>query len=88
MLTSAEHPVAWAMLLYQLGDAYDHLGSLIAQMQTAGSIEDAEYAVQLGHIFAHLNRAWHSRDDTELDQITNEFHSERSRFPTDLSPVG
>jgi hypothetical protein len=42
----------------------------------------------LGHVFAHLNRAWRGRDDTRLDAITGDQHSERSRYPSDLPPVG
>jgi hypothetical protein len=57
-------------------------------MQAAGGVDEADFAVQLGHVFAHLNRAWHGRKDTALDGITVEQHAERSRYPSDLPPVG
>lgn len=88
MLSREEHPVAWALLAYELADARDHLGALIDQMQATGGIDEDEFAVQLGHVFAHLSRAWHGRGDVQLDNITREQHAERSRFPSDLSPVG
>jgi hypothetical protein len=88
MLSRDEHPVAWAMLLYELMDAHEHLGALLAQMRAAGQVEEADFAVQLGHVFAHLNRAWHGRADTDLDAITDDQHAERSQYPTDLPPVG
>ena len=88
MLTKAEHPVAWAMLLYELGDAHEHLGVLLDQMAAAGTIDESDFHTQLGHVFAHLNRAWHGRDDTRLDKIPDEVHAERSKFPINLTPVG
>jgi hypothetical protein len=88
MLSRNEQPVAWAMLLYELADAHEHLGGLLAKMQATGGIEEPEFAVQLGHVFAHLNRAWHGRDDPSLDSISAEQHSERSDYPSDLQPVG
>ena len=88
MLLHQEHPVAWAMLLYELADAHEHLGGLLAQMQAAGGVEESDFAVQLGHVFAHLNRAWHGRNDPQLDAVPDDQHAERSQYPTDLPPVG
>ena len=88
MLTKAEHPVAWFMLMQELEDAREHLGTLIALMEAQGAIDESDFGVDLGHVFAHLNRAWHGRDDAKLDDLSDESHAERSRFPDDLSPVG
>jgi hypothetical protein len=88
VLSAAEHPVAWAILVYELADAHEHLRTLVAQMQAAGGIEEPDFAVQLGHVFAHLSRAWHGRGDPRLDDQSADLHAERSRFPTDLYPVG
>jgi len=88
MLRNDEHPVAWAMLMYELEDAHEHLGLLIDQMRAEGAIDEPDFGVQLGHVFAHLNRAWHGRGDTRLDSVPDELHDERSGFPDDLAPVG
>lgn len=88
VLTNAEHPVAWARLMYELADARQHLEALIDQMAAEGTIDESDFRVQLGHVFAHLNRAWHGRDDTQLDEVSGELHAERSKFPGDLEPVG
>ena len=88
MLTNAEHPVAWAMLMYELTDAHEHLGELIAQINAAGEIDEPDFAVFLGHVFAHLNRAWHGRNDPNLDQLSDEKFIEHNQFPTDLKPIG
>ena len=88
MLSNAEHPVAWAMLVYELADAHEHLGELIARMEATGGMDDSEYSVHLGHVFAHLNRAWHGRNDPELDNKPEGLRDEWSRYPADLPPVG
>ncbi len=90
MLTNAEHPVAWAMLVDGLNDTHKHLGNLIAQMVAEGRIDEIDFSIQLGHICAHLNRAWHGRNDECLDDMPDKLGlwEERSRFPVDLTPVG
>ena len=88
MLSQEEHPVGWAMLMYELADAHEHLGNLIAEMQAAGGSDEDEFAIDLGHVFAHLNRAWHGRNDPQLDTLPYEQRAERSRYPCDLPPVG
>jgi len=57
MINKTKHYVAWALLLTELDDAKEHLESLTQKMLKDGSIDDAEFAVDLGHIYAHLNRA-------------------------------
>ena len=88
MLMNAEHPVAWAMLMYELSDAHEHLGELITQMNAAGEIDEPEFYVYIGHVYAHLNRAWHGRNDPNLDQLSDEKLIEHRKFPTDLQPSG
>jgi hypothetical protein len=93
MLTNTEYPVAWAMLLYELSDAHEHLGTLISEMIASGTIDESEYRIQLGHVFAHLNRAWNGRNDVSLEDSGKEMepqevYAQRSKFPDDLSPVG
>ena len=88
MLTKADHPTGCAMLLYELADAHEHLGKLVAQMNGDGAIDEEDYRVQLGHVFAHLNRAWHGRDDVKLADISeDEFVKQQSEYPIDLKPV-
>jgi len=88
MLTNDENPVAWAMLMYELTDAREHLENLIDQMTAGGLIAESDFRIQLGHVFAHLNRAWHGRDDAQLDEVSSQSHVERSKFPEDLVPRG
>lgn len=88
MLNNNDHPVAWALLICELDEAREHLEKLIDRMNDAGRINDADFAVNLGHICAHLNRAWHGRDDPALADWTQDQHEQSSTFPNDLRPVG
>ena len=86
MINKKENPVSWALLLTELDEAREHLESLITEMNEAGAIEDSEFVVQLGHVYAHLNRAWHSRNQD--GEITEEQWPVFSQFPKDIKPVG
>jgi hypothetical protein len=86
MINSKDNTVAWALLITNLDEAREHLESLTREMAQAGAIEDTEFEVQLGHIYAHLNRVWHSRSQSE--DLTEEQWSVYSQFPKDLKPVG
>lgn len=74
------------MLLTELADAREHLDSLISEMSKSGATDESDYAVQLGQVFAHLNRAWNSR--SMEGEIADDDWKRYSQFPADLQPVG
>ena len=86
MINSKDHHLAWSGLLNELDEAREHLDDLVKEMNAAGAIEDSEFAVYLGHVFAHLNRAWHSRNQDAA--VSLEQWPSFSQFPSDLRPVG
>ncbi|MGB5536991.1 MAG: hypothetical protein WBN08_13930, partial [Thiogranum sp.] len=86
MISNAKEPVAWALLLTELDEAREHLEKLVNVMNHAGTIDDSEFAVYLGHVYAHLNRAWNSRNQN--NEITEDQWPVFSQFPRDLDPVG
>ena len=86
MVNEKEHPLGWIGLLTELDEAREHLEDLVKEMNSAGSADESEFAVHLGHVFAHLNRAWHSRNQNA--EISEEQWSSFSQFPNDLDPVG
>lgn len=88
MINQKENSVSWVILMHELDDAHQHLGALIAEMAENGEIDEVEYRIGLGHLFAHLNRAWNGRKDIELDKTPQRIRSKRSQFPTDLEPCG
>jgi hypothetical protein len=49
-------------------------------------MDDATFAVHLGHVYAHLNRVWHSRNSAA--EISDDLRDKYSQFPIDLKPVG
>ena len=85
MINSKDHPVPWAQLMSELEDAHEHLGSLISEMNRDGKIDVESYAVDVAHIYAHLNRAWNTRNIT--DDVTEEQWEEGRSFPSDLEPL-
>ena len=78
-------PVAWAMLMYDLDDAREHLDSLMAQMQNDPEFDEACFRVLLGHIYWHLNRAWNRRD--VVDDQLEISDPNVGRFPDDIEPI-
>ena len=86
MINSKENPVEWASLMYELDDLKEHLESLVDQMTESGKIEVEEYQIQIGHLYAHLNRAWNTRNligdikETDLENLT--------KFPKDIETCG
>lgn len=87
MINARDHYVAWAMLVTELDEAREHLQDLIDTLARDGRCDDEDdFSARLGHVYAHLNRAWHSRDLTS--ELTQEQHAAFAQFPKDLEPVG
>ena len=85
MISMNDAPVTWAMLMYNLDDAKEHLETLMAAMQNDPEFDEECFRVSLGHIYWHLNRAWHSRNITD-DQSDDEDVGS-GQFPNDLEPI-
>jgi hypothetical protein len=85
MINNKEQPVGWAMLMYELEDAQEHLSDLVGRLSHKGSIDETDFKIQLGHIYSHLNRAWNGRNNEEA--VFDEQWRTQSRFPSDLEPV-
>lgn len=89
MIGKRKDPVAWAMLTYELADAAEALDTLIRQLEEEGYGEP-EFRIDLGHVYAHLNRAWHMRDVDAASALnpSESVRHEWTQFPTDLTPIG
>ena len=85
MINRHEHPVGWAQLMSELEDAHEHLGRLIAEMTENTDYGDPNLAVDLGHVFAHLNRAWYCR--TKPDNLSDAEWESAREYPSDLRPI-
>ena len=85
MINVRDHPVGWGQLMDNLEDAHEHLGKLITEMQADPKYGDPEFAVDLGHVVAHLNRAWFCRNYSE--NLTDAEWEVARGFPKDLEPI-
>lgn len=85
MISKDAAPVEWAMLMYELDDAREHLESMMEKMTSDPSFDESVFRVHLGHIFSHLNRAWNRRD--LIGELDDQTWQEVSKFPTDLDPI-
>jgi hypothetical protein len=87
MINQTDHPVAWALLLYEIDDLKEHLDTLLKQMAADGQIDDEDYKVHVSHAYAHLNRIWNARNDGSEDKARDRI-TDFTKFPTDIEPVG
>ena len=85
MIRKSDSPVAFSTLFYDLDDAKDHLIELIDAITNNSEYTEDEYRVELGHIYAHLNRAWNNRNLEDDSQEPD--HDESRRYPQDLDPI-
>ncbi len=85
MIDKQKHPVAWANLMYELEDANEHLAKLISEIESDPGYGEGNFRVDLGHVFAHLNRAWHLRN--AAGGLPDDQWHAASQFPRDLEPV-
>ncbi len=86
MINKENNPVEWAGLMYELEDAHEHLASLVSDMMSDTTFDETDLRIQLGHVFAHLNRAWYRRN-LRRDIAEDEWNV-ASKFPDDLNPIG
>ncbi len=86
MITQKENPVQWAALMYELTDAQEHLADLIRALDNKSNYSSTELQIDLGHVFAHLNRAWFRHDKTS--DLSEDQWDEASQFPNNLRPIG
>lgn len=85
MISKDEDYVRWVLLVDQLCEARDHLNDLIKKIDKPDYDED-HLIVDLGHIYAHLNRFANSR--SSYTDISEDNWDEMSKFPEDIKPVG
>jgi len=87
MINAKDNPVAWALIVQEVADAQEHLASLVEQLSRDGKIEEEDFLVQLGHGYAHINRAWNARNHA-AERMTNVDWEAFTQFPRDIEPIG
>ena len=79
------NPTGWSFLIDDLQDAHEHLGNLIKEMLAEPEYGEPELRVDLGHVYAHLNRAWRRRNVAQ--DFSEDQWEAAGAFPNDLEPV-
>jgi hypothetical protein len=85
MINKEVDPVEWAGLMYELEDAREHLVALIVDIEKDSEFDETDFRIQLGHVYSHLNRAWHRRNLNR--DLSDEEWTNASKFPKDLEPI-
>lgn len=85
MINKKDNIVEWALMMYELEDATEHLQNLIRKLHETENYGEIEYSIDLGHVYSHLNRAWNSRNHIG-DQSSNDFE-QYSKFSHDLKQI-
>jgi hypothetical protein len=86
VITKKDNYVEFAVLVMGLDEACEHLQELTKEMASSEEFSEVDFEVRLGHIYAHLNRAWNGRNHT--GEVTFEQHVAYNQFPRDIEPVG
>lgn len=86
MIDREKHPMGWNLFLDELESAHEHLANLIKEATEGKEYSEEDLRVDLGHIYAHLNRAWYRRNIPE--DFPEQDWDFASKFPDDLEPIG
>lgn len=85
MINRSDNPLGWMMLITELEDAHEHLGKLIQEISTQSEYSEPELRIDLGHVYAHLNRAWQRR--LVAEDFSDAEWVAAAIFPSDIKPV-
>ncbi|MCZ2074302.1 MAG: hypothetical protein LC130_04810 [Bryobacterales bacterium] len=85
MINRNDDPVGWAMFVQELQDAHEHLANLLKDMKADTDYGEPELRVDLGHVYAHLNRAWRRR--LVSSDFTDTEWEAAGEFPQDIEPI-
>lgn len=85
MINPREHSVGWALFVSEFADAHEHLGKLISDLYGDSEYDEANLRIDLGHVLAHLNRAWVRRN--VVDDLTESEWEGAREFSADLQPI-
>ena len=85
MINREGNPMGWSFFLDDLADAQEHLGTLLKEIAENADYSEVELRIDLGHVYAHLNRAWYRRNVPE--DFPESDWDIASAFPADIEPV-
>jgi hypothetical protein len=86
MINGKSNPVEWALMSYDIEEVIEHLQTLYDRLTPDSEIDEIDFAISVGHVYAHLNRIWNSRN--HVGEMSHEQFVEFTKFPTDLNTSG
>ena len=71
-------------ILFHLREAKDELNRKIVELESDTEYEFGDFIVSMGHLYHHLNTAWHGRDASEEGHrnCARQDFAEWRKFPT------
>jgi hypothetical protein len=89
MVSKDQNYIALAAVVQELEDDREHLGELIHRMTKGQDFSEADLRADLGHVYSHLNRAWHMRNAAggQVTDFSDEQWRKWSQSPRDLEPI-
>ena len=85
MINPKHNPVEWTLLIDELMEVHEHLGALISKLGNEPEYDEEWFRVDMGHLMAHLNRAWARRNCAR--ELTDEEWERFREYPQDLPPI-
>ena len=85
MINRDSNPVGWTLLVSELEDAREHLGVMLQDMSSAEDYSEEEFRIDLGHVYAHINRAWRRR--LVAEDLNDDEWEQAREFPDDIDPI-
>lgn len=85
MINPKHNPVEWALFVDELSEAHEHLGALLSKLGSVSQYDEEWFRVDMGHLMAHLNRAWARRNYARA--LTDEEWEQFREYPQDLLPI-
>lgn len=86
LISKKDNPVEWSLIIYDLDELEEHLTNFIEDFHSKDQYDEEEYKIKIGHLYAHLNRIYNSRN--HIGEISDEEFEKYSNFPLDIKPVG
>ena len=72
-------------VLFHLKEAREALEQIIQEIKSDPEYDDAEYSVDMRHLYHHVNTAWNGRDaiEAEVNECSEENFDRWRQYPVD-----
>jgi len=74
------------MMIYEIEEVIEHLQEVSDRITPESFIDEEEFKVRLGHVYAHLNLLWNSRN--HIGELSSEQSEQYKQLPNDITLYG